>query len=69
MNIQIVNGPNLNLLGKRETGIYGKTDFDSYFEYLQKMYLTKEENFFQFALSWPIFEVNEALIKNISDVI
>jgi 3-dehydroquinate dehydratase-2 len=36
MNIQIINGPNLNLLGKRETGIYGKTDFDSYFEYLQK---------------------------------
>ena len=38
MNIQIINGPNLNLLGRRETGIYGNTDFDTYFEYLQKTY-------------------------------
>ncbi len=38
MNIQIINGPNLNLLGRRETGIYGNTDFDTYFEYLQKAY-------------------------------
>ncbi len=38
MNIQIVNGPNLNLLGKRETGIYGTTDFETYFDYLQKKF-------------------------------
>lgn len=38
MNIQIVNGPNLNLLGKRETGFYGNTDFETYFDYLQKTY-------------------------------
>lgn len=30
--IIIINGPNLNLLGKRETNIYGSQDFDSYFE-------------------------------------
>ena len=29
MKIIIINGPNLNLLGKRETEIYGTTDFDS----------------------------------------
>lgn len=31
MNIHIVNGPNLNLLGKREPGIYGSQSFEEYF--------------------------------------
>ena len=31
MNILIVNGPNLNLLGKREPSIYGNTSFEEYF--------------------------------------
>ncbi len=30
MKILIINGPNLNLLGKREPGIYGGTDFETY---------------------------------------
>ncbi|MFT4023547.1 MAG: type II 3-dehydroquinate dehydratase [Flavihumibacter sp.] len=33
--IAIINGPNLNLLGKREPGVYGSTDFDSYFASLK----------------------------------
>ena len=37
-NIAIINGPNLNLLGKRETDIYGLTPFDSFFETLVKKY-------------------------------
>ena len=31
MKISIINGPNLNLLGKRETDIYGSTSFDDFF--------------------------------------
>lgn len=35
MKILIVNGPNLNLLGKREPEIYGSVSFESYFERLK----------------------------------
>lgn len=38
MNILIINGPNLNLLGKREPDIYGNTSFEAYFEQLQQIY-------------------------------
>jgi len=34
MTIQIINGPNLNLLGKREPGIYGTETFESFFQKL-----------------------------------
>ncbi|MFY0254513.1 type II 3-dehydroquinate dehydratase [Chitinophaga sp. 30R24] len=36
MQIAIINGPNLNLLGKRETGIYGSESFENYFKHLQR---------------------------------
>lgn len=38
MKIAIINGPNLNLLGKRETGIYGSETFESFFAALQQQY-------------------------------
>ena len=41
MKIQIINGPNLNLLGKREQNIYGDQSFDDYFKKLK----TKFDNF------------------------
>jgi 3-dehydroquinate dehydratase-2 len=38
MNIQIINGPNLNLLGVREKSIYGDSSFETYFTQLQARY-------------------------------
>jgi 3-dehydroquinate dehydratase-2 len=38
MKIAIINGPNLNLLGKREPGIYGSTSFEDFFGELKKAY-------------------------------
>ncbi len=38
MKLAIINGPNLNLLGKREPSIYGNTDFEQFFSALQKAY-------------------------------
>ena len=36
MTIHIINGPNLNLLGKREPDVYGNQTFEDYFEKLKK---------------------------------
>lgn len=38
MKILLVNGPNLNLLGKREPGIYGSSSFDDYLQQLRARY-------------------------------
>lgn len=47
MKIQIINGPNLNLLGLREPSIYGKGDFNSYLEDLRARYSIVELAYFQ----------------------
>ncbi len=47
MKIQIINGPNLNLLGKREPGIYGSEGFESFFETLKTMFPEIEFSYFQ----------------------
>ena len=38
MKLLILNGPNLNLLGKREPGVYGSSSFEDYFEKLKKKF-------------------------------
>ncbi len=47
MKIAIINGPNLNLLGKRETDIYGNMNFDTYFASLQSLFPQVELSYFQ----------------------
>jgi 3-dehydroquinate dehydratase-2 len=47
MKIAIINGPNLNLLGKREPGIYGNMSFDDYLEKLRTKYPQIEFHYYQ----------------------
>ncbi len=47
MKIAIINGPNLNLLGKRQTSIYGENSFDDFFLKLKKKYSNLELEYFQ----------------------
>lgn len=47
MKILILNGPNLNLLGKREPGIYGSRGFEDYYEELRGRYSEVEFGYFQ----------------------
>lgn len=47
MKISIINGPNLNLLGKRETDIYGNMQFEQFLESLKKKYANIEISYFQ----------------------
>ena len=47
MKILIINGPNLNLLGTRETSVYGNQTFDSYFKSLQSKFEVVELSYFQ----------------------
>lgn len=47
MRIQIINGPNLNLLGRREPDVYGHRSFDDYLSELRARYPQHEIAFFQ----------------------
>lgn len=47
MKIAIINGPNLNLVGSREPGVYGSETFEHYFQKLRKKYENVDFDYFQ----------------------
>ena len=47
MKISVINGPNLNLVGTRETDVYGHESFEQYFEKLRRKYAIVDFDYFQ----------------------
>lgn len=56
MKLMIINGPNLNLLGKREPEIYGSDSFETYFNNLQKKYSKIDLSYFQSNIEGEIID-------------
>ena len=56
MKLQIINGPNLNLLGKREKNIYGDLSFDDYFKKLKIKFSNLELHYFQSNIEGELIE-------------
>ena len=56
MNILIINGPNLNLLGKREPTIYGNASFEDYFESLKERFVKVNLTYFQSNIEGEIID-------------
>lgn len=56
MRIIIINGPNLNLLGKRETTIYGDMSFEAYLKIVQKQFSNVEVSYFQSNIEGEIID-------------
>ena len=56
MKLAIINGPNLNLLGKREPDIYGSSTFEDFFRELQLKFKTVELSYFQSNIEGEIID-------------
>jgi len=56
MKLSIINGPNLNLLGKREPNVYGNQSFVSYLDFLKKKYSEIDFDHFQSNIEGEIID-------------
>ena len=56
MKLIIINGPNLNLLGKREPEVYGNASFEDYFKELQSKYSNVDLDYFQSNIEGEIID-------------
>jgi 3-dehydroquinate dehydratase-2 len=69
MKIQIINGPNLNLLGRREPETYGSENFESYFEKLKSRFPSVLLDYFQSNVEGEIINQIQKVGFNYSGII
>ena len=60
MKIAIINGPNLNLTGQREPGIYGKQSFEQYIPCLRDMFLDVDLSYGQSNVEGELIDMIQA---------
>lgn len=61
MTIQIINGPNLNLLGVRETSVYGSTSFDDFLPRLRACFPNVQIDYFQSNIEGELIDKLQAV--------
>ena len=64
MKILIVNGPNLNLLGVREPGIYGNNSFETYLPVLRSQYPDIDIEYYQSTIYLKLLNQFKKLTNN-----
>lgn len=69
MKISIINGPNLNLIGTREPGIYGSETFEQFFQKLRKKYETIDFDYFQSNVEGELINEIQQSAKNMDGII
>ncbi len=69
MKIAIINGPNLNLIGSRETDIYGSESFEHYFNKLRKKFETIDFDYFQSNVEGELINEIQSAGKKMNGII
>ncbi|WP_127844896.1 type II 3-dehydroquinate dehydratase [Psychroflexus aestuariivivens] len=69
MKIHVINGPNLNILGKREPEIYGSRSFKDYFTELQFEFKSAELSYFQSNIEGEIISELQEADDNVDGII
>ena len=69
MKIAILNGPNLNLLGKREPEVYGQQTFENFFQQLQQKYPAVTFSYFQSNVEGELINYLHSCIGKVQGII
>ncbi len=69
MNVFIINGPNLNLLGVREKSIYGESTFDDFFQSLKEKYPAINLSYFQSNIEGELIDILQEIGFSIDAII
>ncbi|MDQ2720518.1 MAG: type II 3-dehydroquinate dehydratase [Bacteroidota bacterium] len=69
MKLAIINGPNLNLIGSRETDVYGSESFEHYFNKLRKKYENVDFDYYQSNIEGELINEIQKAAHNMNGII